>query len=216
MAKAKPKAKGPAHRNAGSTRASRQRERESRALRNRLIGGGLLLVVAGVVLYAALRPGDGVVPADGRPVPEQLVSGAGGCTFDERFDGTAANQRAHIPNPTYALDPPSGGPHLPVPADPGFYQPGRAPADGAVVHAQEHGFVILWYRPDLSASKQQELADLSDQFGRELILVPRPSLPGEVAVTAWHRRLLCDTLVPDKVGIFTRAFVNQAPEKGFL
>ncbi len=90
------------------------------------------------------------------------------------------------------------------------------PPDGQLVHAQEHGFVILWYRPDLPEAKVAQLEALSDQFGRELLLVPRASLEGEVAVTAWHRRMRCGELVPEKVALFAREYVDKGPEKGFL
>lgn len=187
-----------------------RREKEARALRNRLILGALILVIAGGVIFLAARPD----PA--RPVIEQLEAGAGGCDYDTKHDGTAANQNEHIPNPTYTVDPPAGGAHQPQAANPGFYRPGKAPADGQLVHANEHGFIILWYRADLPPEKMASLEELSDEFGRELIVVPRPTLVGEVAVTAWHKRLVCDELVPEKVALFTRSFKDQGPEKGFL
>ena len=170
----------------------------------------MLLVVAGAVVFFAARPGGG--PS----VEDQLTAGAGGCTFDTKRDGDAANQGDHIPNPTFRVDPPAGGPHEPQAANPGFYEGTRAPSDGQLVHAMEHGFVVLWYKPDLPPEKMDQLEQLSDQFGRELIVVPRPSLEGQVAVTAWHKRLLCGELVPDKVARFTEAFKDQGPEKGFL
>ena len=188
-----------------------RREKEARALRNRILIGGILLVLLGVVVFAAVQD-DG--NAD---VVEQLEAGAGGCAYDTDYDGDASNQGDHVARPTYEVDPPAGGPHLAQAANPGFYRPGsQVPPDGQLVHAQEHGFVILWYRPDLPDEKITELERLSDQFGRELLLVPRESLDGEVAVTAWHRRLLCRELVPEKVALFARSFVDQGPEKGFL
>jgi len=208
-AKKRPPAKTAAAKKRVAAQPSRQ-EKEARALRNRIIIGGLVLVLAGVVVFMAARPGSG--PS----VPDQLEAGLGGCDYDTEFDGTARDQGDHVPNPTYKVDPPAGGPHLAQAANPGFYRDGDAPPDGQLVHAQEHGFVILWYRPDLPADKMTQLEQLSDQFGRELLLVPRESLEGEVAVTAWHRRLLCRELVPEKVSIFTRAYVDQGPEKGFL
>jgi hypothetical protein len=57
---------------------------------------------------------------------------------------------------------------------------------------------------------------LSDTFGRELIVAPRLSLTGEVAVTAWHKRLLCSQLDPATIELFTNTFTDQGPEKGFL
>ena len=201
--------KAPAAKKRVSAQPSRQ-EKERRALRNRIVIGGLLLVLAGVVVFAAARPGSG--PS----VSDQLEAGAGGCAYDTEFDGDASNQGDHITSPTFEVDPPAGGPHLAAAANPGFYRGGEAPPDGQLVHAQEHGFVVLWYRPDLPAERMTQLEQLSDSLGRELLLVPRPSLDGEVAVTAWHKRLLCEELVPSKVTLFTRSYVDQGPEKGFL
>lgn len=197
----------------GSKRPAAQptrREKEARALRNRLIFGALLLVIAGGVIFFAARP-----DATG-PIIEQLEAGAGGCDYDTKHDGTAADQDEHIPNPTFKVDPPAGGSHEPQAANPGFYRPGKAPSDGQLVHANEHGFIILWYRPDLPPEKFASIEDLSDEFGRELIVVPRPTLAGEVAVTAWHKRLVCGELVPEKIALFTGSFKDKGPEKGFL
>jgi hypothetical protein len=203
--KKKPPAKRP------SPAAQRAREaKEARALKRRLIVSAILLLLGGFVFYFAARP------ESGPPVQEQLETGAGSCRYDTKFDGTKANQGQHVPKPTYEVDPPAGGPHLPTPAPPGFYTGADVPPDGQLVHAMEHGFVVLWVNPDLSASRMQEVEDLSDQFGRELIVVARPGLTGEVAVTSWHKRLQCGELVPAKVAIFVNAFKDEGPEKGFL
>lgn len=207
-AKKQPARKAPAKKRV-SAQPSR-REKEARALRNRIVAGGILLVLAGVIVFLAARPGGG--PS----VPDRLEAGPGGCAYDTERDGTARNQGDHVAQPTYEVDPPAGGPHLARPADPGFYRKGEAPPDGALVHAQEHGFVVLWYRPDLPAEKMAQLEAVSDQLGRELLVVPRASLEGDIAVTSWHRRLLCREIVPEKIVLFSRSYVDQGPEKGFL
>jgi hypothetical protein len=193
----------------GARMQQAQRERERRAVRNRLVIAGAALVVAVGVIFFASRD-------TGPSVPDQLETGVGGCRYDTEFDGTNRDQGDHVPNPTYELDPPAGGPHLAAPADPGFYEGERVLPDGRYVHAMEHGFVVLWFKPGLPEEKVAQIDELSDQFGRELIVAERESLAGEVAVTAWHKRLLCDELVPEKVALFTRSFKDQGPEKGFL
>ena len=196
----------------GQTRAAqRAREQaEARALKRRLLVSAVLVVVAGVVVFFAARP------ESGPSVKDQLEAGAGSCRYDTEFDGTKANQGDHVPNPTYEVDPPAGGPHLASPAPPGFYRGDRVPPDGQLVHAMEHGFVVLWINPDLSDEKLDQVEQLSDQFGRELIVVERPGLAGEVAVTSWHKRLRCGELVSTKVASFTNEFKDEGPEKGFL
>lgn len=187
---------------------SRQ-EKEKRALRNRLIAGAVLLVVIGAVVFSAVSSDDGASSTVG-----PLDEGAGSCTLDSKADG--GGPETHIPTPTYKVDPPAGGSHQPSAANPGFYRASNVPADGQLVHAMEHGFVILWHRPDLPAEKIDQIEALSDRLGRELIVAPRASLKGEVAVTAWKKRLLCGELVPEKVAEFSRLYRDKGPEKGFL
>lgn len=187
---------------------SRQ-EKEKRALRNRLIAGAVLLVVIGAVVFSAVSSGDGAASALG-----PLDEGAGNCTLDSKAD--RAGPETHIPKPTYKVDPPAGGSHEPSAAKPGFYRAANVPPDGQLVHALEHGFVVLWHRPDLPAEKIDQIEALSDRLGRELIVAPRESLTGEVAVTAWKKRLLCGELVPEKVAEFSRLYRDKGPEKGFL
>lgn len=209
-AKKTPAKKRPAAKRPSPAAQRARRVQEARALKRRLIVSGVLVVLAGVVVFLAARPGSG--PS----VQEQLETGLGSCRYDTTFDGTKANQGDHIRNPRYEVDPPAGGPHLGTPADPGFYVGDRVPGDGQLVHAMEHGFVVLWSGPDLADEKMGQVEDLSDRFGRELIVVERPGLAGEVAVTAWHKRLVCSELVPEKVALFTTSFKDQGPEKGFL
>ena len=203
-------ARKPASKRPSPAAARARQAQEAKALKRRLLISGILVVLAGVVVFFAARP------ESGPSVPDQLESGLGSCRYDTEFDGTKANQGDHIRNPTYEVDPPAGGPHLAAPANPGFYTGERVPPDGQLVHAMEHGFVVLWMNPELSDEKVGQVEELSDRFGRELIVVERPSLEGEVAITAWHKRLLCDELVPEKVALFTTEFKDEGPEKGFL
>ncbi|MBW3651887.1 MAG: DUF3105 domain-containing protein [Actinobacteria bacterium] len=205
----------PAGKAAGPTRSERldaaRRQRQRRGLYLRLVLGAAVLAAIGASVYAGATSQN-----QDRSLVADLTSGPGDCAYDTKFDGTTRTQSAHVPSPTYTVDPPAGGAHEPSAAPPGFYNPGNVPSDGKLVHAMEHGFVVLWYQPDLSPEDRRELEKLSDRFGRELIVVPRISLEGEAAVTAWHRRLVCRQLDPEAVGLFTTSFKDQGPEKGFL
>lgn len=188
--------------------AAARRKRERRGLVLRLAAGGIALSLLAVLAYSAI--------GGGGPGDDDILT-ANGCTFDTRHDGTASQQSDHIGNPTYAVDPPAGGAHTPSAASPGFYRAGQpVPRDGQLVHATEHGFVVLWYRSDLGAADAAAVEALSDRFGRELIIAPRPSLDGPVAVTAWHRRLLCPVVDSAAIAHFTTEFRDQGPEKGYL
>jgi hypothetical protein len=128
------------------------------------------------------------------------------CSFDRRTDPG----RSHVESPRYTVDPPSGGPHLPRPASPGFKEVAATPPDGAVVHAMEHGFVVVWYHAGDPAI--EELRALAREE-RAVIAVARPAMAVRIAVTAWGRRLLCDSITVDQIRRFVRAFAGRGPER---
>ena len=201
--KKKPATSRPASRRGRAEELRKRRER--RSIRNRMLFAGVLLVLVGVVLFTAVTRESG----DSGAAIESV-----NCRLDSEFDGAG---RDHIPNPTYEVNPPAGGDHTPAPAQPGFYRGGREiPSDGQLVHAMEHGFVVLWHKPDLPAADMQKIEALSDRFGRELIVVPRRSLGGPVAVTAWHKRLLCGAIDAGSIAAFVEEYADKGPEKGFL
>ena len=138
-----------------------------------------------------------------------------GCTVDASSDPG----RTHVPAATYRIDPPAGGDHDPVPAPAGFYDATDVPADGHLVHSLEHGFVIVWYRPEPAPSTTLDgLRDLARR-DRWVLVAPRPSMPTPLAATAWHRRLLCPESAAGPGGpiaTFVDSFRDKGPEKGFV
>jgi hypothetical protein len=181
--------------------ARRQAERRRR-LRNRLIIGVLVVAVAAVIV---------VKNVSDRQASQRLVDQltAGSCDFDRRSDAGST----HIAAPSFRVDPPSGGDHLATAARPGVYPQGRAPGDGELVHALEHGYVILWHRPDASADTQEALRDLRTEFERDVLVVARPTLARPVVATAWHKRLLCQDLERETLARFITEYRNDGPEK---
>ena len=190
--------------------------------RNVRLGALVLLLLLGVVGLSLVRgsgPRDGAPRLSG-PLGESLEQG--GCTADSRAD----KGRGHVTSATYSVNPPAGGDHHSAPAPAGFYDMANMPADGNLVHSLEHGFVVVWYRPDgVSGATVERLRELA-RSRRWVLVVPRPSLPTALAATAWRRRLLCpastDPLRADPlradgpIGNFVTAFRNQGPEKGFV
>lgn len=185
--------------------------------RNVRLGAVVLLVLVGVVGLSLVRgsgPGDDAPRLSG-PLRESLEQG--GCSADSRAD----KGQEHVPSTSYSVNPPAGGDHHSAPAPAGFYDMANVPADGNLVHSLEHGFVVVWYRPDgVSAATVDGLRELA-RSRRWVLVVPRPSLPTALAATAWHRRLLCpDGADPFRangpIGNFVTAFRNQGPEKGFV
>jgi hypothetical protein len=134
---------------------------------------------------------------------------AGSCSFDRRSDPG----REHVTSaPTYAVDPPAGGPHLPIPAPAGVYRPDNAPSDGYLVHSLEHGYVIIWYDERLAAPPESVVHDLR-QYARDVIIAPRNLGNLAIAATAWHARLLCDDVELSQLRAFVTTFRNQGPER---
>lgn len=191
------------------TRAERleaaRRQRNRRVLLGRIaIGGVLAIVVIGAGAF--------VFTNRAREAAWIGRVEAGSCEFDRRSDTDSGTGRNHVPNVSYEVNPPAGGNHDPQPAPPGVYQGGTVPDDGQLVHSLEHGYVILWHRPDIAKEALDELLGVRAELERDVLVAPRPSLPVPVAATAWHQRLLCDEVEPEALAIFVENARNKGPE----
>jgi len=207
---ARPAAK-PARERTGPTRAERlaaaETARRRKAARTRaLIAGGLVAVLA-LLTITIIRSRN----SNDRVVSDVEASGA--CTYDSRTDRDGGAGQNHLNGEvTYDVDPPAGGDHNPSPSSPGIFTVENKPPDARIVHSLEHGYVTIWHRPDLAAGLDQ-LRDLTGRYDRDVLLVPRASLPVPVAATAWHRRLLCERPDVEALERFVTAYRNQGPEK---
>lgn len=171
--------------------------------------------------------------------------------------------RDHISNiggQTYNSNPPTSGRHFASWAKRGVYD--RVLSDGYLIHALEHGYVILSYNcgekgkekekvvyksgdpltelktdvqgamsaftPEKPPAEEVKLpaafgtdacktlvTDLS-QFLKEyqrIIVVPRPTLDTQIAVTAWTKIDKVDTFDADRIRAFVAAYHNKGPEQ---
>jgi Protein of unknown function (DUF3105) len=215
-------------------RASREAER-----RRRLVGygaGGALAVTAVVVVVVLLLAGGGgggggtqgsdLLPSGGT-VPKQRITdlgkaaAAGGCKLrsykaTSREHTTNIHQKVH-----YSSNPPTSGRHYYVPANDGAYT--KAPPDVAAVHALEHGRIDIWFKPGLARAKRADLKALFDRDnGYQLLLLPRPNMPFQMAATAWGRNpvpngtgyLLGCTTLSDRGFDALRAFIDAHRSQG--
>jgi hypothetical protein len=166
-----------------------------------------LVVVVGVIVA--------LVVADRRAQARRVAQlEAGGCRYDQRADSDAGPGRNHVTGwPTYQVDPPAGGNHLATAAPAGVYAAERVPPDGQLVHALEHGDVILWHRPDAPEEVMAGLREIAERYPTDVLVVPRPSLTDQVAATAWHHRLLCGTSHPASLDLFVSTFRDKGPER---
>jgi len=182
--------------------AAERRARRRRAIRKRVVVG--LLAAAAVALFVAKNVND-------RRQNQRLVAKltADSCKADGRSDGGST----HVSSPTYRIDPPAGGDHSSTAASAGVYDETDDPVEGELVHAMEHGYVILWHRPDLPESEQGVIEEVASRFDRDVVVVPRPSLEMPVAATAWHQRLLCGDVEREALAGFVQGYRNKGPEK---
>ncbi|MEA2664355.1 MAG: hypothetical protein QOI11_1299 [Candidatus Eremiobacteraeota bacterium] len=219
-------------------RLAREAEAKAGERRRRMLGfgvGGALAAAAIVAVVVAIAAGGGgggggkkpnAPPKHGVAIPKQTqtdltaAAKAAGCTVRSFTPG--ANDRTHTESRvSYKQNPPVFGPHNPVWAADGDYVDQGAPPTEKLVHPLEHGRVVIWYKPTLPRREISQLETLFSEpmsgkpEGYKQILVERPSLPGDVAASAWGQQLICPKFgdkVFDALRDFRAAYVDKGPE----
>jgi Protein of unknown function (DUF3105) len=180
-------------------RQERERQAKEAERRRRLIGygaGGGLVLAAIVAVAVVIATGGGggntataeVLPAGGKvPEPQVTDLGAAAKAAGCKLISFRAQSRDHIQNLNenvkYKTNPPTAGKHYVQPAADGAYA--KAPADVELVHTQEHGRIIIWFKPTLPKAERAALKALFDQDSDKMVLVPRANMPYPVAASAW-------------------------------
>jgi hypothetical protein len=164
----------------------------------------VLGLIGALILAVALSGGSG----SGSTAVSASGPGNAGCTTDTQSDPG----RAHVNNPTYAVNPPAGGDHYPVPSAAGIYT-ANPPPDGQLVHSLEHGYVIIWFDPATEAADLQNIVAAAQKYPADTLVVPRTGMPAPVAATAWHQRLLCQGLNSKALISFIAEWRNKGPER---
>lgn len=124
----------------------------------------------------------------------------------------------HTDDPVkYASNPPTSGPHAFDWAADGTYAGVEPPRTEQLVHAQEHGRIVIQYRPGLPQEQIDQLERLFAERPAKVILVEnRTGMPCDVAVAAWAHVLRCRRLTPQAMAAiraFRDAYVDQGPER---
>jgi hypothetical protein len=117
------------------------------------------------------------------------------------------------PEPKYETTPPTSGPHDDIATLDGAYDKPQPPTE--VVHALEHGRIVIQYQPDLPEEAKQALLEFYDADPTGLILFPNPDMPYDVAATAWTHLIGCEGYAEETVAAiaaFRDEFVGQGPE----
>lgn len=199
-----------AHRKGEKEALRRQREeREAKARadqqRKRLVGfgaAGAIAVAALVIVFLLVggggsdgsgAEGGGLFP-EGGDAPTQKVfdldeaTSAAGCELESsKGSGVATHTTSLDEKVKYKTNPPTTGRHYEIPAEDGVYG-ASPPPDEALVHALEHGRVIIWVKPSAPENVRAAIrAMIAEDDGFQTLLVQRKSMPGEVEATAWNR-----------------------------
>jgi hypothetical protein len=197
-------------------RVRRDKEREEQERRRRrngyVVAGALVAATIGVLAFVLFSGGDD------KPSASQLrtlsrAAAAAGCTL-RTFPSEGRTHTTKLV--TYKTNPPTSGPHDPVPAPDGEYANGAPPKE-RYVHALEHGRIELQYRPDASPAARAGLKAVFDQDRDRMLLFPNNTgMPYEVAATAWTHLLGCphyNPRVPAALRAFRDAYRGKAPAK---
>jgi hypothetical protein len=209
--------------------AARQRREEieaaarlkaSRRRRMRLAGVGLggSAAVAGAVAIAVTNGAPeqpvAVIPAP-RTTDLKAAAKLAGATFTSyKYSyGTGNHVLGHV---TYPQNPPTNGPHYPVPASDGNYAGRTTPPTEQLVHSLEHGRIEIQYRPGLPQSQIDQLVALYDEDPQHVLLFENATnMQCDVAVTAWAHGMLCKSFTPavfDAIRDFRDEYRDHGPE----
>ncbi|MCY3558798.1 MAG: DUF3105 domain-containing protein [Chloroflexi bacterium] len=153
---------------------------------------------------------------------ESSHAGSGGDIYDnpalEVYDNehTTATQ-LHLPagvSADYTVIPPYGEEHSPIPLACGIYS--ATPSFEMVVHAMEHGAVVLWYAPE--SLNVDDIAALTEIASRHLndssyvIQAPYGGLDAPLMLVAWGVRLPLGGVDQRAIEQFFDEFHDEAPE----
>ena len=222
-------------------REERERQAREAGQRKKLVGygaAGALVVAVIVILVLTMGGSDGangdgpnassdVFPGGGS-IPEQVefevgpAAEAAGCELEQhKGSGTQDHTTSIDEKVDYDTNPPTTGRHFQIPAEDGAY--GEAPPDETVVHALEHGRVVVWFKPRLPEDQRADLKAWFDKDeGFQTLLVPRRDMPYQIAVSAWNgeptpngtgRLMTCEE-VTDKTWDALQAFADEHRSRG--
>jgi hypothetical protein len=220
-------------------RLAREQQAAQAAARKRLIGivvaAVLALGIVGALAAVLLAGGDDdsgggssggggdaakVSYPDGGKLPDQKEADLdaavekSGCTVEDHDAGQSGQHTSDPVN--YKTEPPAFGPHNPVPEEDKRFD--EAPQTERVVHALEHGRVVVWVRPDDSPELLGQLKALYDEDPYHVLMVPRKELKEPVAVSAWSNdakgHILRCAEPNDRMWDAIRAFKEKYRDKG--
>jgi hypothetical protein len=110
---------------------------------------------------------------------------AGGCQL-KTVPAAVGDHTAKLDDTTnkkWNTDPPTSGPHYPIPAVYGEYDTPLKTTQ--LVHNLEHGAVFVLYGPKVPQATVQQLRDFYHEDTKGMLLAPYPKLGDRIALGAW-------------------------------
>jgi hypothetical protein len=108
------------------------------------------------------------------------------------------------------LDPFASHPPLPKA---GYYPPGHAPDQAALVHALYHGYVVVRYRPALAGVVKRDLRAAVERAAQPVVLVAGRGMPFAVGALVYGRESICGKLNPTTIGQLTEWVKSARPQQ---
>lgn len=206
---------------ARAERLEREREAAAAERRSRIIrygvGGTLAVVAVAVVAVLALSSGGGEKSLPNGSAPKRQLTdltpaaAAARCQVKNFPDFGSQHTTAAV---AYKSNPPTSGPHDPMPAEDGAYP--SAPGVGNTIHALEHGRVDIQFAPTAPAAAKGALKAVFDEDSARMLLFPNQTqMPYQAAATAWQHALVCpryNARVPDAIRAFRDKYRDRGPE----
>jgi hypothetical protein len=217
-------------------RAERERKAQEAASadrRKRMVGyiaAGVLVAVAVIAIVAVVASSGGGDSGSGKAAEPDAgnfqkasIPAAKATNLDAaakaakcKVQQFPAEGRNHVSGHVdYKTNPPTSGNHNEIPAADGPYF--QAPAMENLVHALEHGRVILWFQPNATPQLKGQMKALFDEDDYHMLLAPNMrNMPSQVAASAWTRSITCPKVTNatwDALRLFRDKYRDQGPEQ---
>lgn len=193
----------------------RRAELRKAAMRRNLITIALAVIVGGAAVLLIIN--------ERSPKSENQAQSVGGSAADAgctSIENPKVLKGKHIAvgaeHDPYTSTPPTSGPHYGDPAgpvDPGFYSDALQPE--AVLHNEEHGMIVFWYRADAPSEVIDKLQTIVDQQPDATVAVPFDQVPSgkNFSMTAWGHLQSCEEVSQTVVDKFRTLYQGKGPEQ---
>ena len=177
------------------------------------------LVVGGIVIFAIVSERSSGPDTDGKTGDETVLKNGvseaqANCTDVQDFPNAGRDhiQVGQDPDPPYNSTPPTSGDHYEIPAQTGFYSSPLDPHQ--VVHNEEHGQIIFWYRSDAPQTLKDDIQILVNQQDEATVATPFDDIesPYNFVISAWQHMQSCEEISQKVVDDFRREFQGHGPE----